>query len=411
MLDSKPVFEAKLISAGLDDAVQQRLIAGGIDTFAKLAFLAPVAPNTGDDRILIETLSTLMQYTDEDPMPPLVKAVIRRVWFESHAVAISEVKNKMERGDESAPRKLPLPEREDRRNRQQLRLVGISINGIHEPSHALLDIIHTMKEDNLLAYIAPEQCTHREGEIGGVKKESFMSVDATGHLKKVQKELALEADTSSTYKVRMCLQRRSLGLDQMDLLSYERSEQYHEFLYDLMSKTVPANYNSISLSQILQADKMIWTHMACRCRSGISRKPDGSLPVAEALEEALRDPVVMTALQPLPKSSGSGHSHRGKGSYESRTNDMPYRPKGGKGQKGKKGGKNRARGKGSYNLPMPDGLSGGHAQTKDGRRICFAFNLGSCQGAQPGSSCGKGFHVCCGCEASEHSFANCPRRT
>ena len=52
--------------------------------------------------------------------------------------------------------------------------------------------------------------------------------------------------------------------------------------------------------------------------------------------------------------------------------------------------------------PMPKALVGGVAQTPDGQRICFGFNLGTCREAvrdamysgKPCKVCVKGLHVC-----------------
>ena len=49
MIDSKPVFLARLHSASLPQEAIDRLINGGLDTLAKLAFLAPVSPTSGED--------------------------------------------------------------------------------------------------------------------------------------------------------------------------------------------------------------------------------------------------------------------------------------------------------------------------------------------------------------------------
>ena len=106
-------------------------------------------------------------------------------------------------GDEQRPRKLPLPEREDRRLKQQGKITGFKIEGVHEPSNNLMDFIHTMKEDEQLRYISPEQCTHREAEMHGIKKETFMQPDTGGRLKQVSRDVPLEADVSNSYKLRL----------------------------------------------------------------------------------------------------------------------------------------------------------------------------------------------------------------
>jgi hypothetical protein len=272
-----------------------------------------------------------------------------------------------------------------------------------------------MQEDEVVRYISPEQCTHREAELGGQKKEIFMQADTGGRLRQVNRYNPPEADVSNTYKLRLAFQRRSLALDQFNLIPFDVSEAYHEYLFDLMLQPVLHGYNAISVPQIIQADKMIWTFMSTHCRQGISRRPDGTLPMQEALKEARSSPLVMAALQPLPKSSG-GFDRKGKGKYDngsqsSGSRDVPYSYKGGK-DKGKgKGGKHGKAGKAnnarSY---LPKDLAGGKTVTADGSRICFSYNLGNCQLAKPGQSCFKGLHVCCGCESPDHGFLKCTKK-
>jgi hypothetical protein len=406
MLDSKPVFLARIRAAGLSEDAQDRLIHGGVDTLAKLAFLATVSPASGDDTKLFTELSELMNYTEAAPMNSLTKSILRRIWFESHATAIAEVKNKVERNDDAAPRKLPMPEREERRQKQQAKLTGVKVEGVHEPSHALIDMVHTMREDEQVKYLAPEHCTHREAELGGTKRESFLQSDAGGRLKQVNRDIAIEADTSTVYKLRLCLQRRSLALDQLDLMNYQFSEDYHEHLFDLMQQPVPPGYAPLSVNQVLNADKMIWTYLASHCRTGISRRADGTLPMEVHLTAALASPIISSALQPLPKLGGNRVEHGGKGnrSNDRKPNSDPYPPKGYKGAKGKKG-----RGKGYKG--RPEELAGTKTTTSKGKRICYAFNLHSCSKPVNGGGCSGGQHVCCGCESADHGYSTCPKKS
>jgi hypothetical protein len=415
MIDSKAVFLARMQSAGLEQDAVDRLIAGGLDTLAKLAFLAPVSPSSGDDSALFTALDGIMRYDVDTPMPALVKAVLRRIWFESHATAIAEVKAKMERGDESHPRKLPMPEREERRSKQQDKLTGIVITGVHEPSNALMDLIHTMKEDEQIRYISPEVCTYREQELQGVKKESFLQSDSGGRLKQVNREIAIEADISNSYKLRLAFQRRALAMDQMELADYHKMEAYHEFLFDLVLQTPPPGFSSVSIPQILAADKLVWNHMSNHCRRGISRRPDGKLPIHDALDEALKSPFVSAALQPLPKSAlpqGKGYQRDNfrktfqSEPYENKAKGKPFK---GSGKPFKGSGKGKYSGKSSIGNRMPQSLVGGHSVSKAGQRICYGFNLQSCE--VQGKQCPKGLHVCCMCESPDHHFGACPKKS
>ena len=58
---------------------------------------------------------------------------------------------------------------------------------------------------------------------------------------------------------------------------------------------------------------------------------------------------------------------------------------------GKCGDRGRGRGVGPA---IPKLLWGGIAETPDGQRICFGYNLGTCSKVAPGEKCDKGTHQC-----------------
>ena len=417
MLDSLPVFESRLQSAGLEDVHIRGLVSAKIDSLAKLAFMTSCQPGVGDDKELLDAIGAILKFSSGDPMPATVSASIRRVWYEAHSVAMAEMKQRVERGEDSMPKKLPLPERETRRKDQQTRLgPGISIEGPLEPSNSLIDFIFTMREDETVKFIDPVICTSRESEVSGTKKETFVKMEPSGSLKAVHREHTVTADISTEYKLRLALQRRSLALDQLDLLDYTASENYHAFLFSLLSQPAPESHHAVTVQQVLNIDKQVWVQMALTCRTGISRKISGVSPMAEALKAALEHPMVKCLMQPLPKAGGFRSEKGGGGHHDDRQaplRDMPYHYKGkkgeGKGSKGKKGGKNDSRPSRDYR-GMPRGLQGGHRRTSSGKSICFSYNLQGCPKAKPGSSCEKGMHVCAGCDSPDHTFANCTKK-
>ena len=397
MLDSKPVFITRLLSAGLPTDVIDRLIAGKIDTLGRLAYGSAAQPFTGDDSLFVAMICAKLRQT-EDEIGSDIMGDLRRIWAESHTVAVAEIKHKVEATGESQPRKLPIPERAARLEAQIGRLAGVCINSRLEPSHSLCDAVEQMKQDEQLRYIAPESCTSRESELQGVRKEKF-AADVP------------KADVSNEFRARLALQRRSLALDQSELMKYDDSESYHNFLYDLILQPVPASHVPISLHQVLQADKFLWGRMSEYCRRGISRRADGSRPMQQALERARLDPVVLAMLQPLPKGSGSGggggyqqQENKGRGKSTSKGGEDSQKRKHDSSSDGGRKGKGKGKDRGPF-VAMPKALIGMHSKTKDNKRICFAYNLSGCDG---GVECSKGSHVCCKCLGS-HPLAACPR--
>jgi len=419
MLDSVHVFKSRAQSVGLPDNIIASLEAGRVDTLSKLAYISSNQPGCTDDSDFVKTVSTLAGYNMTDNlMPAGLLACFRRLWFESHAVSLAEIKSRIERGDDTPLKKLPLPEREARRKAQQSALTGIRIEKHLEPSHALVDLLFTMKEEEILRYVEPAQCTCRESELQGVKVDNFLKLDQSGKLQKIQKENPVEADVSTEFRMRLALQRRSLALDQLQLMSYERSEAYHDYLFSLLLQSPPEGFSAVTMKQLLTADRQVWLYAAGSCREGISIRPSGEKPLELAFDRALNDPIVRATLQPLPRGRPQ---HLVNDSFPPRPRLAPYNDqrsyqKGeskGKGKrnsqyKGESKGSSKGKFRGSGRVPQV--LQGGKAITSSGQYICFGYNLQGCPDATPGKSCQKGKHVCCKCESSEHTFQTCPQK-
>lgn len=70
-------------------------------------------------------------------------------------------------------RKLPLAEKQQRLEDQQTRLGGLAIVGELEPSHALIDLVNSMLDNDAVMWVPPSKCTKRESEIQiGTKEKS-----------------------------------------------------------------------------------------------------------------------------------------------------------------------------------------------------------------------------------------------
>ena len=155
--------------------------------------------------------------------------------------------------------------------------------------------------------------------------------------------------------------------------------------------------------------------MAELLRNGLSKDAAGDYPMCLAMTRCLSDPIINSMLQPLPKPSERAHQAPVKDTHQTNrrpARDHPYPDKGkgrGRGSNKNKHGGGKGGWKGNTSKggpgPLPGGLYG-HSQTKDKRRICYGFNLGTCSD----SNCERGAHVCCQCFGKDHSFQSCPKR-
>lgn len=415
VLDSKAVFLARCRSAGIPDDDIKALAVVNVDTMAKMGFVCSCQPGVGDDAPFVSFLVRALGRADDTAFTDGELASFRRLWWECNTVAISDVRARVERTEDSQPRKLPVPERAERLRTQQARLVGVVISGVLEPSHSLLDFCNQMRDDEVLRYVNPNRCSTRAAELLGVKKENFMAPNSQGALMAVSVETPTMADLNGEYRVRLALQRRSLALDQVNLISYSFGESYHNFLFALMSKVVPPTHRRIGLDQILLADEQIWAAMTEHCREGISMRSDSTKPMEVAMTLARSDPIILSYLQPLPSG--------GKGSSPKKEKQGPYSPKAagpaGKGKGGSKQSKSESskgsskpvpagKGKGKDKSAVPLALRGLNRTTAAGRRLCYGYNLEGCWNAVgTENECSSGCHCCARCLGT-HPLSQCP---
>ena len=418
-LDSESVFSTRLLALGIPPAQIRSLQAAGVNNMAKLAFICSVQPGSADDSPFFAALARALGLNSADEISVGDQSAYRRAWFEASTVAIAEVRNKVEKSSEDGPKKMPMAERNARHSNQQSRLNGVKIEGSLEPSHAVLDKAWSMRDEDQLKLLTPEECTSRAQEILGVRKEVFFKPDSSGALKQFEKEVEQRADMSTEYRVRQALTRRALALDNVGLASFEIFEEYHDFLYALVMKEPIETHHSITVDQVLRADKQLFIRLIEITRTGIAARPNGRLPIDLALPQARMDPVFLALLQPLPKpASGSARGYAAQKSFHEQTHQgSPYQAnhKGkakGKGKgKGKKGGKSgkKAHG-GGGGSSVPEELKGLRTHTQAGYNYCWGFNTDGCEKAKPGNHCYKGFHGCMKCGAREHGYRQCPKK-
>lgn len=415
MLDSAPVFASRLRDLQIPDNYHDALKGNGIDTLGRFAYICTLQPGTSaDDGPFVKALLKALNLMQEDELAQGELSAFRRLWVEAYTVSISEIRSRVERTEDTAPKKLPQPERVSRRSNQQTRLPGIKIVGLLEPANCLVDYCQNLREDNVLQYVDPSKCVSRDQELHGHKSEKFLKSDPhTGAVTEVNRDIDLFADLSSEYRVRNALIRRSLAMDQVDLLPFDEQEAYHDYLFNLIASEPLSTHHAISMEQALRADRRVWFKMAELTRDGIVPKlinVGKSYPLVTALKMAMIDPIVSASLQPLPKSSSSSSRN----SPYDWTGGSPKQTKSGKGVKndskhGKGKGKSNKTGKASKGVPSE--LEGLRMTTAKGGRYCFSANLpAGCSFAKFGGQCKSGFHACMGCGLSDHGYQTCPKK-
>ena len=109
LLDSQPVFKARLDQMGIDQQVVTAFMASNLTTMAKMAFSSSDQPGVGNDDRFIAAIVAALRLQRPDQLDPADLSGFRRLWYEAHSVCLADFKTRMERTDDSAPRKLPVP--------------------------------------------------------------------------------------------------------------------------------------------------------------------------------------------------------------------------------------------------------------------------------------------------------------
>ena len=398
-MESSAAFEARASAMGLTQDELDKMKAAGVATYALLAFSCNYTPGGADEKPLLDLAKIVLG----DPVPAARLPILRRLFFESYTLAAADLRRRVERTDDAAPLKLPAAERAARRKEQADRLTGLDLAGELEPSHALVDLFVQQAEDNILRYVGWDQCTKRDQEIAGAKKDKVWKADANGVIKEVRQDSAAVAQLGTDLRLKYALQRRGLAMDQARITTFGVHEKWVNRLIQEFLREPPEGYGKVSVQQLARADRELFKVMAEEARAGIQQKVDGARPLDLALMAAMAHTTVNMMLVPLP-SLGSNHD------VDSDNPTPKQRPRVDHARR-RQPAKLVPRQRDSAGPRMPRDLMGVDGKTTDGQPICYGFNLPSgCSHAAPGGKCGKGLHVCCrpGCQ-EPHSMQQCSK--
>ena len=418
-VDSKAVFAARVRQLGLGEHLPTFL---GLHwtTHAELAFASSSRP--GQDNAAFEG-HILVPGLGYDAHP--LKHILRRLYYESFAMASAEIRRLQEPNAAEVPRVVPQPEREARRTALAARLVGLSVDGMlvgeYDVADRLIDrTIHIYEADSL-AYIGLDLCTKRDFEVLGHKKDPYLAPyqDVNGYLKMESRQPETYCALGTQTLFENAFMRRNLAMDMGDVMSFEVGEQLRRTLIAALTEDVPPGHTAVSLNQLIAADKKFWVTLASAVRGGVKRGDLDERPCDKAAPKILNSvpfnlmlaPRALAAVAPAHAPAPQqlqGPSKKDKEVIKRQEKQERARAareqadrsraanqtKGGDGGRSAKG---KGAAKGSNAVRMPAGLEGMVSKTSAAtgmRRLCFGYNLGSCSAAAPGEMCFKGLHGC-----------------
>ena len=403
--ESESVFVSRVKASGLTEA-DAALLCGEVKNLKQLAFISSYAPGQSDEKPLMEVLERILGR----PAELATKACFRAFWHEAYAVSAVEMKQRVEQTEDTSARKLGQPERAERIERQRKKLAFLTIKGFSEPSESLIDKCVACYESNELRYISWESCASREQEVGSDKKKDirFTLDEATGRLKIDNKSHEDKADTSSEVLVLQALQRRSLAMDQANLIEYREMELWREKLLRARLTDPPAGFCKPSWSQLIAADKQLFNELRDLTRSGVQSSAAGVRPLDTHLTNAMRMHEVLCLLQPLPHPVPSASRDE---YIKERRSPYSVPAKGEWKGKVKGSGKGKVQGKAS-NVPKQLIQWGCSSQAKKGNPYCYGFQLGTCSNPVSNNACVRGLHACAipKCGEHGHGASTCPKR-
>ena len=387
LIDSAAAFDKRCDE--LRDGLKDLFHLSHITTFSELAFAVgtPQVPVQDGD---------MQRFCDNIHGGPSTVgdcAVVKRIHFESITLVMADLRQQVSSSDASEPaHKLPYVEKVRRLNQQQGRITGLSHRNEQQASHALIDLCFQMIESGSLSYLAPSKCTSREVEIateGKAKQKQVITLEQ-GALKTSASPDLPPADVGTELKLMFALQRRGLAFDLVGLLSWSVHVEWTNKLYRALMSEVATGFNSVGLSQLLRADRELFLVMSAEYQGPFKAEPGRDPPLDDVVKQLLMDPRINIHLTPTPKFVDKRPAADPPGPGEERPIKNPKKPE----PKAKS--------------QLPDALKGLGTKTKDGKPICWHFNLAKgCSNPIKKGRCRFGFHQCMRCHKKEHGASSC----
>ena len=406
--DSVANFRRQAALVCLDNKWIDGLIAHGMDTLGRLAF-AVTSPGVPADDAGVTNLLNAALPAEAVNIADLM--TLKRMIFEAQTALIGSIRAQADPASDPLLRKLPPAERALRITNQKARLTGLRLEGSMEVGHAVYDAVAGMLEADSLRYMAPSKAITRMQEITSTKPPKELKLDSSGS-GIVVRDVAMEKDcvTNTELDVQEAMTRRALAFDLVGLIDYNVFQEWTSRLFQLMRQPAPPGFKQPSLVQLLRTDRQCFVRMQELARDGIKPRPDGTRPLDAILQNMHNDSSVMFYMLPAQQV----HRERSRSPYKDKKSSWNKQDKWNaneswQGWEKKQGKGNKGQQWNSGKLPLA--LKGCASATPDGKRICFSFNISTCDKAQPGGSCDKGAHVCAtkGCH-EYHPHHSCPKK-
>lgn len=389
LVDSTSSFEKRCEE--LQTGLFAKLSAQNIESFAVMAFALGSPQNTVGDNEMADFAAKV--YGADANLGSL--AIMRRLHFEACTLLMADMKQQVTSVDASEPlRKLPFVEKQSRLAAQKTRLIGLSHRPEQQPAHSLIDAVFHMVETGAITYIPPSKCHSREQEVQAdakQKSKQVLTLEA-GSLKQTTSTNLQDVDTSTELKLYFALQRRNLAFELVSLLSWDLCTTWLDKLMNALMTETPSAFGSITPTQLVRADREIFSIMAAEYTGSLKAATGSKPPLDTVFERLMHDPRVNLHLVAVPRSVAAAPKRQVEASSTSHPPPLAKKPR----------MKPRAA------PSMPQELKGLHTRSKEGKPLCWHFNLSKgCNNPVSKGRCRCGMHICMRCLKENHGAHQC----
>ena len=369
----------------LQEGLFERLEKEGVRNFSTFAFAFGSPQSPVADDTLAAFVGTLFGSASLGNT-----AIVRRLHFEATTLLLADLKSQAASVDAAEPvRRLPFVEKQSRLERQKQRITGLLHKSDQQPSHSLIDTVFHIMETGALTYVAPSRCYSREQEIQSEAKHKSKQIITIeqGALKSSVSNSLEDVDTSTELKLFFAFQRRHLAFEMMHLLSWEACQLWLDKLMGSLLSDTPSTHASLSLSQIVKADREIFSILAAEHQGELRGKATEAPPLDAAFRRLMHDPRVNIHLVPMPKGTKRVH--------DTDKADPPVK-------------KIKGADKEKKVPQLPPSLKGTKTKNEKGKPLCWHYNLEKrCSNPVKAGRCRFGYHQCMRCLKTGHGAHEC----
>ena len=196
-------------------------------------------------------------------------------------------------------------------------------------------------------------------------------------------------DVGTELKLMFAFQRRGLAFDLVGLMTWSVHVEWTNKLYRALTAEVAPGFNAVTLTQLIRADRELF--ISTEYQGPLTADVPADPPLDDLVKKLMIDPRINIHWRPTPRVDKRTATEQ-TGDREDRAIKLVK----------------KSNPKGKTSPQVPRALRGLGTKTKDGKPICWHYNLSKgCSNAPEKGRCRFGFHQCMKCGKKEHGASSC----